>query len=99
MDKKTFDFKDFLKKHYRRIILYVVNIVAYALFMAWAMKVYRHEGGHGYEEMGQIVPYTMKYIWFAFATLVVYYLSIIASALNRAYKQKKEQKEQEEKDK
>ena len=98
MDKKSFDFKKFLKTHYRKLILYAVNIIAYALFMSWAMKVYRVEGGHGYDEMGQIVPYTIKYLWFAFATIVVYYLSIIASALNRAYTTKQEQKQKQDND-
>lgn len=98
MDKKSFDFKKFLKTHYRKLILYAVNIIAFALLMDWAMKVYMIEGGHGHEEMGQIVPYTMKYIIFAFMSLVVYYLSIIASALNRAYKTKQEQKQKQDND-
>ena len=84
------NFKKFLKTHYRKLILLAVNIVAYALLMAWAMKVYRVEGGHGYEEMGQVVPYTIVYIVFAFFSLIVYYLSIIASALTRMYKERKE---------
>lgn len=96
MDNRKFDFKKFLKNHYRKFILLAVNIVAYALLMDWAMKVYRIEGGHGYEEMGQIVPYTIRYIVFAILSLVVYYLSIIASALSRMYKDRKE-KEQENK--
>lgn len=94
MDKKHFDFKKFLKNHYRKIILYAVNIVAYALLMDWAMKVYIIEGGHGHEEMGQIVPYTIKYIVFAFMSLIVYYLSIIASALNRMGKERKKGQEE-----
>ena len=96
MNNIKFDLKKFLKNHYRKIILLAVNSVAYALLMAWAMKVYRIEGGHGYEKMGQIVPYTIIYIVFAFLSLVVYYLSIIASALSRMYKERKE-KEQENK--
>lgn len=93
MKNKKIDYKKFFKTHYRKLILLTVNILAYALLMAWAMRVYLTEGGHGYEEMGQIVPYTIVYIVFAFLSLIVYYLSIIASALTRMYRERKETKE------
>ena len=89
MNDKKLKIKNFLKTHCRKLILLAVNIVAYILLMVWAMEVYRLEGGHGYEVMGQIVPFTMIYIVFAIFSLIVYYLSIIASSLNRMYKERK----------
>ena len=91
MNDKKLKIKNFLKTHCRKLILLAVNIVAYILLMVWAMEVYRLERGHGYEVMGQIVPFTMIYIVFAIFSLIVYYLSIIASSLNRMYKERKEQ--------
>jgi len=96
MDKKRFDFKKFLKTYYRKIILYSANIIAFALIMAWAMKVYRLEGGDGYGVLGPIVYYTFIYLVFAFFSLIVYYLSIIAGAFTNMHKEKNDKAEKEE---
>jgi len=101
MEKKNFDFKKFLKTYYRKIILYTANLVAFVFLLAWSFKVYRVEGGgSGYGIMGPLVSQLILYLRFAFFSLIVYYLSIIAGAFTNMYKERKsEKKEKTEKEK